>query len=155
MFPFSLFSQFVGGFTASGRPQTILVTDEGKVVTDSGGGSLPEGAATEAKQDDAISLLDGIVTEAASTASIINALEQRSGRVETPTRSVVIVSGTVAAGATSVTIVSSEDFSGTVLGVAFSPSRAETFNAQPGNTLAAIVYTRAAGFLTITRQTAA
>jgi len=73
------------------------------------------------------------------------------GVAQTVSRSVVSASGSVAAGATSVTILSSSDFSGTVAGAAFSASIAENFTAQPGSTLAAIAYTRSAGTLTISK----
>lgn len=75
------------------------------------------------------------------------------GTPQTVARSVVSTSGSVTAGATSVTIFSSSDFVGTVAGAAFSASIAENFTAQPGSTLGAIAYTRSAGSLTISTIT--
>lgn len=68
---------------------------------------------------------------------------------QTIARSVVTGSGSVAAGKTSITLLSSSDFVGTVAGAAFSASIAENYTAQPGSTLAALAYTISAGSLTI------
>lgn len=69
---------------------------------------------------------------------------------ETPTGSTVSVSGSVAAGKTSVTMITSSDFVGTILGVTANPSTIYPFQVtSPGKTLAAIVYTRSAGSINI------
>jgi hypothetical protein len=70
-----------------------------------------------------------------------------SGGIATPTIASVTESGTIAAGAKSLTFVFSQDFTGTVLGVAFvgtTDSRI-SLDAPAGETLTAVVYTVTAG----------
>lgn len=86
-----------------------------------------------------------------TTTGALRVTSSGTGVQQTPSRSVVTTSGSVTAGAASVTILSSSDFAGTVLGAAFLPSLAETYEAAAGNTLAAIAYTITAGSLTISK----
>jgi len=76
------------------------------------------------------------------------------GVQRTLTSSAATASGSLAAGAKSIAIVTSSDFSGTINGAAF-PAFA-SFNVSvdaPANTLPAVAYTRSAGTLYITTLT--
>ncbi len=70
----------------------------------------------------------------------------------TPSVAVAIVSGSVTAGARSVSIAPSSDFAGTILGTTITGTTnggSFTWTAGQNDTLAAIAYTRTAGSLTI------
>ena len=67
---------------------------------------------------------------------------------KTPVLSSVSSSGSVAEGYTSVTLITSSDFAGTILGTAATASTTYTFSAN-GNPLSAIAYTRSAGTIQI------
>ena len=73
---------------------------------------------------------------------------QLTGSQRTPAASVVTSSGTVVAGKKSVTLIPSNDFTGTILGVDVGAQPLQ-FDAPPGDTLGAIAYTRTTGSLTI------
>ena len=69
--------------------------------------------------------------------------------VETPSKTTAVVSGSVAAGAKSVTLITSAAFVGTILGDAAVASTTYPFSASQSNTLAAIAYTMSAGAIEI------
>ncbi len=70
---------------------------------------------------------------------------------QTPTFIAAVLSGTVAAGAKSVSFTSSADFAGSILGTTFPPNSSIGFAAQDGHSLSALVYTRSAGTLYIAK----
>lgn len=70
---------------------------------------------------------------------------------QTPTFDAVVASGSVAAGAKSVSFTSSADFAGSILGTPFPPNSSIGFSAQNGKSLSALVYTRSAGTLYIAK----
>jgi len=72
----------------------------------------------------------------------------KRNEVKTPVMTNVVLSGSVAAGYTSVTMTTSADFAGTILGLAVAASTTYTFSSN-GNPLSAIAYTRSAGSITI------
>lgn len=79
---------------------------------------------------------------------------QATGTVRTPSLSAPITtSGTVAAGARSVTIILSSDFDGTLLTAAVNGTTDSVFvwTAPPGDTLGAFAYTIAAGSLRVVK----
>lgn len=68
--------------------------------------------------------------------------------VKTPIMSSVTSSGSVAAGYSSVTLITSSDFSGTILGTTATANTTYTFYSN-GNPLSDIAYTRSAGTIQI------
>lgn len=86
-----------------------------------------------------------ILTELAN--EILRVLAKRN-ETKTPAMTNVTSSGTVAAGYSSVTMTTSADFAGTILGLAVAASTTYTFSSN-GNPLSAIAYTRSAGSITI------
>lgn len=72
-----------------------------------------------------------------------------TGVQETPTKTTVSSSGSVAAGARSATLITSGDFAGTILTDTAQASGSYTFTASAGNTLAAIAYTVTSGSIEI------
>lgn len=90
---------------------------------------------------------NGLVLLAKMLKRLVNGIAL-AGSERTPAASVVTASGTVAAGKKSVALIPSADFAGTILGVDVG-TQPLTFEAPAGDTLAAIVYTRSAGSLTI------
>lgn len=72
----------------------------------------------------------------------------RMNSVKTPVMTSVSTSGTIAAGYTSVTLITSADFAGTILGTTAVASRTYPFSSN-GNPLSEIVYTRSAGTIQI------
>lgn len=88
-------------------------------------------------------------TEILKLTSIDNKLPAL-GVVETPTASVVTASGTVSAGAKSVSFTTDSSFAGTILGQAVLASTTYSYSvSNPNATLAAIAYTRSAGSMRI------
>lgn len=71
--------------------------------------------------------------------------------VDTPSITAAIASGSVAAGAKSVSFTSSSDFVGTLLGVTFPANVSQGFSAQNGHKLSAIAFTMSAGTLYIAK----
>ena len=73
--------------------------------------------------------------------------QMTSGGTVAPTITLVAESGTIPAGAKSLTFIFSSDFAGTVLGVAFAGGADSTISltAPVGDTLTAVVYTVSAG----------
>lgn len=71
------------------------------------------------------------------------------------TSSTVAVNGSVTAGALAVTLTTSDDFSGTINGIARAASTAYVFNPTNGRTLPAIAYTFTAGSIIIDKITSA
>ena len=78
---------------------------------------------------------------------VLRLLAKRN-ETKTPVMTSVSANGTVAAGYTSVTMVTSADFVGTILGLAATASTTYPFSSN-GNPLSAITYTRAAGSIQI------
>lgn len=75
-----------------------------------------------------------------------------SSTERTPTRASVAVSGSVAAGARSVSMETSSDFSGTILGFTAQPDRVYDFAVQQNDdTLGAIAYVITTGSIIITK----
>jgi len=72
----------------------------------------------------------------------------KMNETKTPIMTNVSTSGTVAAGYASVTMVTSADFVGTILGLAATASTTYPFSSN-GNPLSAITYTRTAGSIQI------
>jgi len=72
-----------------------------------------------------------------------------SSVTETPSITVLASSTTVAAGARSLTLITSSTFVGTILGVNATADSVYTFSAQAGNTLGAIAITMSAGSVTV------
>ena len=74
-----------------------------------------------------------------------------TGTTRTPAFTAATSSGTVTAGAKSVTFIFSTDFAGTILGttIDLSTMGSITFTAPSGDTLSAIAYTRSAGTIYI------
>ncbi len=72
-----------------------------------------------------------------------------TGTSRTPSCVAAVASASTTAGSQSVTLLASSDFSGTVLGQAFAAGASLTFRANPGDTVAAMAFTRAAGTLFI------
>jgi hypothetical protein len=89
----------------------------------------------------------------ASDSIVVTALSSLSsyfaGTSRTPSLDIATGSGSVTSGAQSVTIVTSSDFSGTILGTSVSTNKAFTWSSKLNDTLAAIAYTISAGSLTI------
>lgn len=71
--------------------------------------------------------------------------------INTPSITAAVASGSVAAGAKSVSFSSSSDFIGTILGISFPANMSQGFSAEFGKILAAIPYTVSAGTLVITK----
>jgi len=99
-------------------------------------------------ENDAIALIGELLASWQTNGVPIIGLSEEA---ETPSFEAAVVSGTVAAGARSVSFTSSSDFVGTVLGVSFPANVSMGFQAQLGHTLAALVYTRSAGTLYIAK----
>ena len=72
----------------------------------------------------------------------------KMNETKTPVMTNVTASGTVAAGYTSITMVTSTDFVGTILGLAATASTTYPFSSN-GNPLSAITYTIGAGSIQI------
>ena len=68
---------------------------------------------------------------------------------KTFTNSVVTTSGSVAAGASMVTMITSADYTGTILGATGTASTTYTFNPGSGNTISSLSYTITAGSIQI------
>lgn len=115
--------KIIFGRTAGGIFLPALMAADGSLVT-SGGGS-------------------GV----ASAVSVNDSVE--AGTAQTPSWTKVVVDGSVAAGAKTITVVASSDFTGTVGGTEFLPNTAMTWRAELGHRLAALAYTRSAGSLYI------
>lgn len=147
------------GKTTGGLLVPMLVAADGSLAVTGAGGiaaavSIADGSdvAEGAKADAAvinpassaseIALLKGLLTE-------LLLLTADTGVAQTPGWAVAVVSGSVVAGAKSITIVASNDFTGTVGGAAFLPDTAHTWRAEQGHKLAALAYTRSAGTLYI------
>lgn len=80
--------------------------------------------------------------------------EGGSAASQTPALAVLSsASGTIAAGAKSVSILASADFVGTVLTAVFTAGASVTYNATGINTIGAIAYTRSAGSLLVATLT--
>lgn len=75
------------------------------------------------------------------------------GTVRTAALTAAVASGSVTAGAKSVSFSSSSDFAGTIGGAAFGASQALVFAADGADTIGAIAYTRSAGTLYIATLT--
>jgi hypothetical protein len=99
----------------------------------------------------------GATTHAAITALLLAAQDTTTGSgavtiggvAETPTKTTLSVSSTIAAGARSVTIITDSSFTGTILGDTADPLSMYSYSAQAGNTLGAIAIVRTAGSYTI------
>lgn len=92
----------------------------------------------------------------------LSAIERAvSGGGSTPLSAVVVASstvnsnGSVSAGALAVTLTTSDDFAGTINGIARAASTAYVFNPTNGRTLPAIAYTFTAGSIIIDKITSA
>lgn len=87
--------------------------------------------------------IKGLVTDGA-----VNVNTGGAGTERTPAASVVSSSGSVNAGKKSITLIPSNDWTGTILGVDVG-TQPLAFDAPQGDTLGAITYTRTTGSLTI------
>jgi hypothetical protein len=78
-------------------------------------------------------------------------LDSNPGGVQTPSFTTAVISGTVAAGAKSVSFTTSADWVGTILGTTFPANSSIGFYSQEGHSLDSLAYTRAAGTLYIAK----
>lgn len=78
-------------------------------------------------------------------------LDSSPGAIQTPAFTAAVASGTVAAGAKSVSFTTSADWIGTLMGTSLPANISIGFSAQNGHSLAAITYVRTAGTISIAK----